>query len=139
MKQTTTLLPAHDLTILQRCRFLGEEIDRLQANIDLACSFPISMSEAAEQLDLMPIRGLHTHMERIQQQELRLEALKAEFEPLREKAQCITDRIKSSKFRRFCELYCIDGVDLCLAIEFCGSSKRRGFSYAAMIRNHTTD
>lgn len=135
LKQTTTRLPPAEYALLERCRAMSEEISRIQANLSLARSLPCAASPVA----LLSEHGVQSHRERIAQQEQRLEALKAEFAPVREQAQRIADKVRSSSFRRFCELYCIDGIDLCFVPEFCGCSQRSADRYAALIHNTTTD
>ena len=139
MKQTTTQLPAADIAVLRQCRAMSEKIERLQVNLDLAKQLPCSEPGISDPLSIIPPHGAETHRERLFLQELQLKKLKTEFEPIRAEAQRIADGIKNPRFRRFCELYCIDGVGLSFMHELCGCSDRTVYRYVCMIQNPTPD
>ena len=131
MKQTTTQLPEADIAILRQCRAMTEEIDRLQINLDLAKQLPCSDPYVG-----IPAYGIDTHRERLALQEQQLEKLKKRFKPVRAKAQRIADGIKNPRFRRFCELYCIDGcVGYSFMPELCGCSERTILRFIDLIQN----
>ena len=139
MKQTTTQLPAADIAVLRQCRAISEKIERLQVNLDLAKQLPCSEPGISDPLAIIPPHGVETHRNRLLLQEQQLKSLKAEFEPIRAEAQRIADGIKNPRLRRFCELYCIDGVGLSFMHELCGCCERTICRYISLIQNPTPD
>lgn len=130
MISNSTQLSAEDAQTLMRCRLLVEERDRLKENVRLAAY--------ADLQDVLSEDGIRSHTARLQHQEERIKALEREIEPARAKAQQVADRIVNTPFRRFCELYCIDGAEIYAAGMLCGRGERTINRYAALLNEHRT-
>lgn len=130
MRSNSTELATEEVQTLMRCRLLVEERDRLKENVRLAAY--------ADLQGVLSEDGIRSHTARLQHQEERIKALEREIEPARAKAQQVADRIVNTPFRRFCELYCIDGAEIYAAGMLCGRGERTINRYAALLNEHRT-
>lgn len=99
-------IPTADLSLLQRCRQLNEDIAELQRTLPEAQAL-----DALARLNLDDLAPDNRRMAaRILRDKVDYDARQAEFDELVIRAEEAAQRIRNANLRRIAKLYCLDGL-----------------------------